>query len=115
MNDSTSSSELVHLAYRLLKQDTYYDKMDLFMRANVVAYEATGWFQKRKNTLAKIVNELRKGTPSPKSRRVSKACQERDYRTIIAVARKIPDKILEEDKKILMRCDQAVTRAGGEV
>ena len=39
-----------------------------------------------------------------------KAWQERDYATIIAVARKIPDKILQEDPKLLMWYDQAITR-----
>lgn len=43
-----------------------------------------------------------------------KAWQERDYATIVVVARKIPDKILQEDTKFLMWCDQAVTRMGGE-
>ena len=41
-----------------------------------------------------------------------KAWQVRDYATIIAVARKIPDKILQEDPKLLMWYDQAVTRMG---
>lgn len=41
-----------------------------------------------------------------------KAWQERDYTTIIAVARKIPEKILQEDPKLLMWYDQAVTRMG---
>ncbi len=41
-----------------------------------------------------------------------KAWQERDYTTIIAVASKIPDKILQEDPKLLMWYDQAVTRLG---
>jgi hypothetical protein len=41
-----------------------------------------------------------------------KAWQERDYGTVIAVARKIPDKILQEDPKLLMWYDQAVTRMG---
>ena len=40
-----------------------------------------------------------------------KAWQERDYATIIAVANKIPDKILQEDPKLLMWYDQAVTRS----
>jgi hypothetical protein len=44
-----------------------------------------------------------------------KAWQERDYATIIAVARKIPENVLQEDPKLLMWYDQAVTRAGGEV
>ena len=39
MNAGISSPELVHLAYRLLNQDTYYDKMDLLLCANVAAYE----------------------------------------------------------------------------
>lgn len=42
------------------------------------------------------------------------AWQERDYATIIAVADKIPGNILEEDPKLLMWYDQAVTRMGGE-
>ena len=41
-----------------------------------------------------------------------KAWQERDYAVIIAVARKIPEKILQEDPKLLMWYDQALTRTG---
>ena len=44
-----------------------------------------------------------------------KAWQERDYATIIAVARKIPENVLQEDPKLLMWYDQALTRMGGEV
>ena len=43
-----------------------------------------------------------------------KAWQERDYATIIAVAEKIPETILQEDSKLLMWYDQALTRKGGE-
>ncbi|MGI5872964.1 MAG: DNA methyltransferase, partial [Bacillota bacterium] len=43
-----------------------------------------------------------------------KAWQERDYTTIISVADKIPNNVLEEDPKLLMWFDQAVTRMGGE-
>ena len=39
-----------------------------------------------------------------------KAWQERDYQIIIEVARKIPDNILQEDQKLLMWYDQALTR-----
>jgi hypothetical protein len=42
-----------------------------------------------------------------------KAWQERDYDTIIAIAEKIPSNVLEEDPKLLMWYDQAVTRKGG--
>ena len=41
-----------------------------------------------------------------------KAWQERDYDTIITVASKISEKILQEDSKLLMWYDQAVTRKG---
>jgi DNA modification methylase/transcription initiation factor IIE alpha subunit len=41
-----------------------------------------------------------------------KAWQERDYATIIAVARKIPENVLQEDPKLLMWYDQALTRMG---
>ncbi|WP_459942091.1 DNA methyltransferase [Deferrisoma palaeochoriense] len=44
-----------------------------------------------------------------------KAWQERDYDTIIAVARKIPENVLQEDPKLLMWYDQALTRMGGEL
>ena len=43
-----------------------------------------------------------------------KAWQDRDYATIISIAEKIPNKILEEDPKLLMWYDQAITRMGGE-
>lgn len=43
-----------------------------------------------------------------------KAWQEKDYAVIVSVAEKIPNKILEEDPKLLMWYDQAVTRMGGE-
>jgi DNA modification methylase/predicted RNA-binding Zn-ribbon protein involved in translation (DUF1610 family) len=41
-----------------------------------------------------------------------KAWQERDYATIITVARKIPENVLQEDPKLLMWYDQAITRMG---
>jgi len=41
-----------------------------------------------------------------------KAWQERDYATIITVARKIPEDVLQEDPKLLMWYDQALTRKG---
>lgn len=41
-----------------------------------------------------------------------KAWQERDYAIIVAVAEKIPNKVLEEDPKLLMWYDQAITRIG---
>lgn len=40
--------------------------------------------------------------------------QNRDYRTIIAVAQRISETILQEDPKLLMWYDQAVTRMGEE-
>jgi len=42
-----------------------------------------------------------------------KAWQERDYAVIVSVADKIPNNVLEEDSKLLMWYDQAVTRMGG--
>jgi len=43
-----------------------------------------------------------------------KAWQERDYKIIITVAEKIPNNVLEEDPKLLMWYDQAVTRLGDD-
>ena len=43
-----------------------------------------------------------------------RAWQERDYAVIVAVADKIPNNVLEEDPKLLMWYDHAVTRMGGE-
>ncbi|MCG3155097.1 MAG: hypothetical protein DKINENOH_01699 [bacterium] len=42
-----------------------------------------------------------------------KAWEGRDYRTIIAVAQKIPENVLHEDAKLLMWYDHALTRTGG--
>ncbi len=41
-----------------------------------------------------------------------KAWQDKDYAVIVKVAEKIPNKILEEDPKLLMWYDQSVTRIG---
>ena len=41
-----------------------------------------------------------------------KEWQERDYATIIAAARKIPENVLQENPKLLMWYDQALTRTG---
>jgi len=41
-----------------------------------------------------------------------KAWQEHDYATIITVARKIPENILQEDSKLLMWYGNALTRSG---
>ena len=43
-----------------------------------------------------------------------KCWQDRDYATIVAVADKIPNNVLEEDPKLLMWYDQAVTRLGAD-
>jgi hypothetical protein len=44
-----------------------------------------------------------------------KACwQERDYGTIVKVADKLPDAVLQEDEKLLMYYDNALTRLGDE-
>jgi hypothetical protein len=40
--------------------------------------------------------------------------QNRDYRTIVTVAKRIPEDVLQEDAKLLMWYDQAVTRLGEE-
>lgn len=42
-----------------------------------------------------------------------KAWADRDYATILQIADKIPDDVLQEDPKLLMWYDQAVTRTGG--
>ena len=39
-----------------------------------------------------------------------KAYQDRDYRTIIEIAEKIPEAVLQEDQKLLLWYDQALTR-----
>lgn len=43
-----------------------------------------------------------------------KCWQERDYKTIIEISKKIPNSILESDQKLLMWYDQAVTRTGSD-
>ncbi|MEW6664974.1 MAG: hypothetical protein AB1512_07120 [Thermodesulfobacteriota bacterium] len=44
---------------------------------------------------------------------LKEAWQEWDYATIIPVANKIPENVLQEDPKLLMWFDQALTRTGG--
>jgi len=76
--------------------------------------------KKRERALLKEFEEYR--TSSQKRLKVfrleavragfKKAWQERDYATIITVARKIPENVLQEDPKLLMWYDQALTRSG---
>lgn len=66
-----------------------------------------------------------KAPPIPKGKRIKiirleavrvgfKHCwQRQDYRTIIAVAQRIPENVLQEDPKLLMWYDQAITRTEG--
>ena len=42
-----------------------------------------------------------------------KAYQDQDYTTIIEVAERIPETVLQEDQKLLLWYDQALTRTGG--
>ena len=42
-----------------------------------------------------------------------KAYQDRQYATIISVAEKIPEAVLQEDQKLVLWYDQALTRIGG--
>lgn len=43
-----------------------------------------------------------------------KCWQDRDYKTIVAVAERVPHNVLEEDPKLLMWYDQAITRMGND-
>ncbi len=44
-----------------------------------------------------------------------RARRQSDYATVLALARKIPETILQEDPKLLMWCDQAITRTEGRL
>ena len=43
-----------------------------------------------------------------------RAWQARDYATIVEVAGKVPEDVLQEDPKLLMWYDQALTRSGAD-
>ena len=78
----------------------------------------------RERTLLKEFEEykMQAGKPAPRKLKVfrleavragfKKAWQEHDYAIITAIAQKIPDNVLQEDPKLLMWYDQAVTRMG---
>lgn len=73
----------------------------------------------RERALLKEFNEYRDYPKKLKLFRIEavrtgfkKCWQERDYATIINIAEKIPSNVLEEDSKLLMWYDQAVTRMG---
>jgi hypothetical protein len=87
----TSSADMVSEAYRLLKRDAYFDKTDLFLRANIAAYEASGSFGTRQDDLAAVVDELRRnitttrGLPS-----IKKWLEQIDFR-LLPKSVKLPD------------------------
>jgi len=73
----------------------------------------------RERALLREFDEYKKDTQKLKVFRIEavragfkKAWQEKDYQTIIGIAKRIPAKVLEEDPKLLMWYDQAVTRLG---
>jgi len=97
MNARTPSSELVAHAYRLLKQDTYYDKMDLFLRANLADYEADGSFQQRQDRLATVIDDLRKAESSPRTQRILKKWIADITFRLLPKSVELPDSHPEED------------------
>ncbi|MEZ4711658.1 MAG: hypothetical protein R3A44_30970 [Caldilineaceae bacterium] len=76
------------------------------LRANALLKEFEEYKQVKKKLKVFRLEAVRAG--------FKKAWQERDYSTIVSVADKIPTNVLEEDPKLLMWYDQAVTRLGGE-
>jgi hypothetical protein len=59
MNAGISSSGLVRqAAYRLLKQDADYDKMNLFLHANIAAYKASDLFQKCRMNWPRLLTNI---------------------------------------------------------
>lgn len=59
MSANTFSSDLVNMAYRLLKHDAYYyyGKMVFFVYANIAIYTESDLFQKRQDALATVLDE----------------------------------------------------------
>ena len=75
------------------------------LRERVLLQEFKGYRQSRQRRLKMFrLEAVRAG--------FKMAWQERDYGAIIAVSRKIPEKILQEDPRLIMWYDQAVTRSG---
>lgn len=75
--------------------------------------------QLRERTLLREFDEYAAGKGKLKPFRIEavragfkRAWQERDYKTIISVAERLPQDVLQEDAKLLMWYDQALTRAG---
>ncbi|MDA3917252.1 MAG: DNA methyltransferase [Deltaproteobacteria bacterium] len=73
----------------------------------------------REKSLMKEFEQYRQATKKLKLFRLEavragfkKAWHKKEYNTIISVAKKIPNRILEEDPKLLMWYDQAITRTG---
>ncbi|HEY9692441.1 MAG TPA: DNA methyltransferase [Oculatellaceae cyanobacterium] len=81
--------------------------------------QATDIEKLREKSLLKEFEEYRQAKKKIKQFRIEavrtgfkKAWQDRDYKTIIEVAEKIPETVLQEDPKLLMWYDQASTRVG---
>lgn len=75
----------------------------------------------REKALLKVFEDYKQATKNLKIPRLEtdrpgfkKAWQERDSKVNITVAEKIPNKVLEEDPKLLMWYDKSVTRVGDE-
>lgn len=83
MNADSSSRELVEYSYRLLKQYTYYDKVDMFLRANIATYETSENFSIRQDTLIELVDHLREKNLRPSAQdRIKDWLRKIDYRLL---------------------------------
>ena len=58
MKSPKNSIEQVRAAFRLLKQDVYYDKSDLFLRGRIADFEADPKFTKRLKALSEVVDDF---------------------------------------------------------
>lgn len=83
--------------------------------------EAEDWEKVREKSLLKDFEQYLQSSKKLKVFRLEavmtgfkKSYREKNYQIIIDVAKKIPGSILEEDPKLLLGYDQAVTRTGGE-
>jgi hypothetical protein len=89
-------------------------------------YLPEGYKPKVADDLQMMIQGLEKKVLIPRSKKLKiirieavragfKVCFEnRDYRTIITIAQRIPEDVLQEDPKLLMWYDQAMTRMGEE-
>jgi hypothetical protein len=94
---SHGKDDFVWQAYRMLKQDCYYDTTDLFLRGRLSEFEKSGSFDHEINNVKVVVQELAAGKPADALPKIQKWLKEISFHCLpksVAFSQDASDKFI---------------------